>query len=64
MLIKFLLHKDLTLGVNTSDKSLQKEWSLSWILILSKYKHIKLLNMFRGIYWMCCVFKCLNNLRT
>lgn len=52
MLSKFLLHKDFALGVNTSDKSLQKELSLSWILILPKYKHIKLLNMFTG----CAVF--------
>lgn len=64
MLSNFLLHKDFALGVNTSDKILQKELSLSWILILSKYKHIKLLNIFRGIYWMCCVFQCLNNLHT
>lgn len=44
MLCKFSLHKDLAVGVNTSDKGLQKQWSLSWTMLFIKaqaYKAIK-----------------------
>lgn len=45
------VNKDMALCANTSDKSLLwQEWSTRWIQILTKYKHVEILDIYGDVF--------------